>query len=78
MRRMMPSAVIAIFLATGFSLLPAAASAEPVPSTKKGSWVLVCFIIGKGSGQDKARARERRGPSMRGDAVRMQRTSDCD
>ena len=63
MRRIMPSAVIAIFLATGFSLLPAAASAEPVPSTNKGCLGAVCFIIGKGSGQDKARARERRGPN---------------
>jgi len=62
-RRVGPTVVSAILVAAGLSLLPLAALAEPGPNTKKGCVGAVCFVMGKASGDDKARARDRRSPT---------------
>jgi hypothetical protein len=59
---MMSSAAIAMVLASGLSLLPTGASADPGATTKKGCVGAVCFVVGEASG-DEARGGSTRSPA---------------
>ena len=61
---MMSSAAIAMVLASGLSLLPTGASADPGATTKKGCVGAMCFIVGKGSG-NQAKAGRTGSPAKR-------------
>jgi hypothetical protein len=61
-RCLMSSVAFAIVTASGLSLLPVYASAEPGATTRKGCVGAMCFVVGNASGDD-ATAGSTRGPT---------------